>query len=180
MEFEKKYEESALLTLLSCDSEYAFQFLFDRYRNKIYTVALMYVKSAVIAEEIVQDVFLKLWYQRKNITEICSLENWLFTLTRNQTFNCLKKIAHESMAREKWIEQNVLSENTTDQKILNEEYQQLHEQAINNLTQHQHQVYTLGKEDGLPYDAISKSRTISPLPVKHTIERACASLSIFF
>ena len=180
MEFEKKYEESALLSLLSHDSEYAFQFLFDRYRNKIYKVALMYVKSSAIAEEIVQDIFLKLWFQRKNIAEIRSLENWLFTLTRNQTLNCLKKIAHESTAREKWIEQNVLSENTTDQKILNKEYQQLLEQAINNLSEQQYQVYILGKEEGLSYDGIGKRLSISPLTVKTHMARALASIRLFF
>ncbi len=180
MEFEKKYEESTLLSLLSQDSEYAFQFIFDRYRNKIYKVAMMYVKAPVVAEEIVQDVFLKLWYQRKNLTEIRSLENWLFTLTRNLTFNCLKKIAHEWTAREKWIEQNILSENTADQKLVNKEYQQLLQQAISNLSEQQKEVYRLGKEEEFSYEDISKHLSISPLTVKTHMARALASIRQFF
>ncbi len=180
MEFEKKYEESTLLSLLSQDSEYAFQFVFDRYRNKTYKVAMMYVKSPAIAEEIVQDVFLKLWYQRKNLTEIRSLESWLFTLTRNLTFNCLKKIAHEWTAREKWIELNVLSENTADHKILNKEYQELLQQAISHLSEQQQQVYRLGKQEGFSYDDIGKHLSISPLTVKTHMARALASIRSFF
>jgi RNA polymerase sigma-70 factor (ECF subfamily) len=100
MLIENKYEESTLLSLLARDSEYAFQLVFDRYRNNIYKVAMMYLKSPVMAEEIVQDVFLKLWFQRKHLTEIRSLESWFFTITKNLTLNCMKKIAHEWMARE--------------------------------------------------------------------------------
>ncbi|HEV8084594.1 MAG TPA: RNA polymerase sigma-70 factor [Chitinophagaceae bacterium] len=180
MQTEKKYEESELLSLLAQDSEYAFQLVFDRYRNHTYKVAMMYVKSPVIAEEIVQDVFLKLWYQRKNLADIRSLENWLFTLTRNLTFNCLKKIAHEWTAREKWVEQNFLSENTTDHKTLNKEYQQLLQQAISHLSEQQQQVFKFGKEEGLSYDAISKRLSISPLTVKTHMARALAFIRLFF
>ncbi len=180
MQFGKKYEESTLLSMLSQDSEYAFQLLFDRYRNNTYKVAMMYVKSPVLAEEIVQDVFLKLWYQRKNLLEIRSLENWLFTLTRNLTFNSLKKIAHEWKAREKWLDQNVLSENTTDHKLLNKEYHELLQQAIDNLSPQQQQVYKLAKEECLSYDAIGEHLSISPLTVKTHMARALASVRLFF
>ncbi len=180
MHFGNKYEESTLLSMLAQDSEYAFQLLFDRYRNNTYKVALMYIKSPVLAEEIVQDVFLKLWYQRKNLLEIRSLENWLFTLTRNLTFNCLKKIAYEWKAREKWLDQNVLSENTTDHKLLNKEYHQLLQQAVDNLSPQQQQVYKLAKEESLSYEAISEHLSISQLTVKTHMARALASVRLFF
>lgn len=179
MQSEKKYEESTLLSLLAQNSEYAFQLVFDRYRNNIYKVAMMYVKSPVIAEEIVQDVFLKLWFQRKHLTEIRSLESWFFTLTKNLTLNCMKKIAHEWTAREKWIKQNGLSENNADDKILNAEYQQLFQQAIAHLSPQQQQVYKMAKEQGLSYDAISRQLCISPLTVKTHMARALASMRLF-
>jgi RNA polymerase sigma-70 factor (family 1) len=179
MENEKKYEESTLLSLLAQDSEYAFQLVFDRYRNNIYKVSMMYVKSPVLAEEIVQDVFLKLWFQRKQLTEIRSLEPWLFTITKNLTLNCLKKIAHEWTAREKWIKQNDLTEDTADHKILNAEYQQLLQQAINHLSPQQQQVYRLAKEQGHSYDAISQQLSISPLTVKTHMARALAAIRLF-
>lgn len=179
MHIEKKYEESTLLALLEQDSEYALQLVFDRYRNTIYKVAMIYVKSPVIAEEIVQDVFLKLWFQRKHLKDIRSLESWLFTITKNLTLNCLKKIAHEWTAREKWVRQNDLSENTADYKILNAENQQLLQQAIKHLSQQQQQVYKLAKEEGLSYEVIGKQLSISPLTVKTHMARALASVRLF-
>jgi RNA polymerase sigma-70 factor (family 1) len=179
MQMENKYEESTLLSLLEQDSEYALQLVFDRYRNTIYKVAMIYVKSPVIAEEIVQDVFLKLWYQRKHLTEIRSLESWLFTITKNLTLNCLKKIGHEWTAREKWVKQNDLSENTADYKLLNAENQQLLQQAIQLLSPQQQQVYKLAKEEGLSYDTIGKQLSISPLTVKTHMARALAAIRSF-
>ncbi|MEI9806947.1 MAG: sigma factor [Bacteroidota bacterium] len=80
----------------------------------------------MIAEEIVQDVFLKLWFQRKNLTEIRSLESWLFILTKNLTLNCLKKIGHEVDGQGKMDKrENDLTENSADGKVLHAEYQQL-------------------------------------------------------
>jgi RNA polymerase sigma-70 factor (family 1) len=179
MQTEKKYGESTLLSLLAQNSEYAFQLLFDRYRNKIYKVAIMYMKSPVLAEEIVQDVFLKLWFQRKHLAEIRSLESWVFTLTKNLTLNCMKKIAHEWTAREKWIKQSELSENKTDYKVLNSEYQQLFQRAIAQLSPQQREVYKLAKEQGLSYDAISEKLSISQLTVKTHMARALASMRLF-
>jgi RNA polymerase sigma-70 factor (family 1) len=176
---EKKYEESTLLSMLAEDSEYAFQIIFDRHRDTIYKVAMLYVKSPVIAEEIVQDVFLKLWFQRKNLTQLRSLESWLFILTRNLTINCFKKITHEWMAREKWVKENDRSENKTDHKIIDAEYQRLLQQAIAQLSPQQQQVYKLAKEQGLSYEAISTRLSISPLTVKTHIARALSSIRLF-
>jgi RNA polymerase sigma-70 factor (family 1) len=179
MPLDEKYEESTLLALLAQDSEYAFQLVFDRHRNNIYKVAMLYVKSPVIAEEIVQDVFLKLWFQRKNITEIRSLQSWLFIIAKNLTINCLKKIAHEWTAREKWVKENELTEDTADFRVLNAEYEQLLHSAIGNLPSQQQQVYRLAKEQGLSYEVIGRQLSISPLTVKTHMARALASIRQF-
>jgi len=179
MRIEKKYEESTLIALLAQDSEYAFQLIFDRHRNNIYKISMLYVKSPVIAEEIVQDVFLKLWFQRKDLSQIRSLESWLFIVTKNLTLNSLKKIAHEWTAREKWIKSNEHSEDTADHKLLSTEYQQLLHQAVNHLSPQQQEVYRLAKEQGLSYEAIGVKLSISPLTVKTHMARALAAIRLF-
>ncbi|MEO8944507.1 MAG: sigma factor, partial [Ginsengibacter sp.] len=94
-----KYEDSQLIALLSDDSEYAFQLLYDRHRRRIYQTALRYLKSPSLAQEVVQDVFLKLWFYRKDIKADRSLEAWLYSLAKNNVLNRLKKIANEWKAK---------------------------------------------------------------------------------
>ncbi len=92
---EERYEQSKLIALLSEDSEYAFQLLYDRYRNRIYKLSLRFLKSSILAQEIVQDVFLKLWFSRKNIDADKRLEAWLLAIAKNALINRFKKLANE-------------------------------------------------------------------------------------
>ncbi len=179
MSDQSKYEESTLLSLLSQDSEYAFQVLFDQYRDIVYRTAIMYVKSPMSAEEVVQDVFLKLWYNRHTLREIKSIRSWLFIVTRNITFNSLKKIAHEWSAKENWIRETKLSENAADHKLIAAEYRELLETAIGELSPQQQQIYRLAKEGGLSYKAIGLRLNISPLTVKTHLSRAIVHIRSF-
>jgi len=179
MPIEKKYEESTLLVLLSQDSEYAFQLVFDRYRNTIYKVSMMYVKSPVIAEEIVQDVFLKLWFHRHNLTEIRSLESWLFVLAKNLALNSIRKIAHEWTARQKWVRQSDPAADRADAKLISAENNELMKQAVQRLSPHQQEVFTLAREQGLSYDDIAKKLCMSRLTVKTHMARALNSIRRF-
>lgn len=92
---EQSYEEAKLVALLADDSEYAFQLLFDRHRNRIYQTAILYLKSPVLAQEVVQDIFLKLWFERRNLRKDLPLEAWLFSIAKNNLLNRLKKVANE-------------------------------------------------------------------------------------
>ncbi|HEY4148217.1 MAG TPA: RNA polymerase sigma-70 factor [Chitinophagaceae bacterium] len=176
MPIENKYEETTLLVLLADDSEYAFQLLFDRYRNRIYKVAVLYVKSPVLAEEIVQDVFLKVWFQRKEIKALRSFEAWLFTVSKNYIINYLKKLANEWKARETWVRQTSASEDSADFKIRSDQFQQLLQQAIGQLPLQQQRIYKLAKEQYLSYEAIAQQLNISPLTVKTHMSRALDSI----
>lgn len=175
----KTLDNDALLALLNEDSDYAFQALFDRYRNHAYKVAMLYVKSPALAEDIVQDVFMKVWFQRKNLLAIASFEAWLYTLTRNFSLNCLKKIAHEFKARHSFTAGHPAFEDTADHKVRDLQYQELLFKAIEQLPEQQQKVYYLAKEKGLSYQAIAGNLSLSPLTVKTHMARALMSIRSF-
>jgi RNA polymerase sigma-70 factor (ECF subfamily) len=179
MSIEEKYEESKLLELLAQNSEHAFQLIFNRYRNKIYRVTNLYVKSPEVAEEIVQEVFLKLWLQRSSLSEIRSLESWLFILTKNHVFNYIKKLAHEWKIREKWMKEAPQMEDSADHRIRDTQYKELIAQAVSNLPVQQKLIYKMGKEEGLSYEAIGNKLSISPLTVKTHMARALQAIRNF-
>ena len=62
-------EQNRILKLLHEGSEYAFQIIFDRYKNRIYKLSLKYLVSPILAQEAVQDVFLKLWFAKDEIND---------------------------------------------------------------------------------------------------------------
>ncbi len=89
------YQDSELYALLCEDDENSFRFIYDKYHDRIYRVAMRYLKSDTISEEVVQEVFMKLWIERSNIKSGTPLEAWLYTVAKNNTINRLKKIATE-------------------------------------------------------------------------------------
>lgn len=172
-------EQANVLNLLAEGSEYAFQLVFDSYKNRVYNLALTYLKSPVLAEEIVQDTFLKLWFQRQNLANIHSLEAWIITVSKNLTINYLKKIAHEWGAKKDLIPGDERITNGTDFKVRNAEFSVLYQKALDTLPTQQRTIYELARNEGLTYDVIGKKLSISPLTVKTHMARALASLRLF-
>ncbi len=72
-------------------NEAAFAALFDKYWAGVYSHILSFLKEAVLAEEVTQDIFLKIWEQRKRLPELDSFRNFLFVITRNRIFSELRK-----------------------------------------------------------------------------------------
>jgi len=179
MPFEKNHTTAPLTVLLSQDSEHAFQLIFKQYSKKVYAVALMYLKASQAAEEILQDVFLKLWKHRKSMAGTVSLEAWLYTVTKNSILNSLKKQAYETVAKNKFAKQIIDTENATDHKIRDAQYHQLIQEAIANLSRQQQLAFTLAKEEGLTYQQIGTKLSLSSLTVKKHISRALHSIRQF-
>lgn len=169
---EKRYEESRLLALLSEDSQFAFQVLFDRYKDHIYKVASLYVKSPAMAEEIVQDVFMKVWLNRKSLTGVESFEAWLFVVSKNLIFNYNKRLALEWKACRKYQEQAPAPDNSADRKVSSAQYAALLQKAISELSGQQKTVYLLAREENLSYQEIGERLNISALTVKTHMARA--------
>lgn len=170
------YEEGKLITLLQENSEYAFQLIFDKHRNRIYKTAIKFLKSPIIAQDVVQDVFLKLWFERKNIDASKPLEAWLFTVAKNNILNKLKKIANEWKAVDLLSHNNSFIENTTENMVGAAEFKRDLALAISKLPEQQKSVFHLSKFENLSYFQISQQLGISPLTVKTHLSRAVSSI----
>jgi len=96
-------EEKKVLELLAQGNEFSFTLLFDHYRGRIFSVALKFLKSRELAEEVVQEVFLKIWSRREDLTRVLDFEAYLFTVARNLIFDLIKDIAKETTTRNDFI-----------------------------------------------------------------------------
>jgi RNA polymerase sigma-70 factor (family 1) len=173
-------EEAKLILLLSQDSEYAFQLLYDRHRNRIYQTAVRYLKSPLLAQEVVQDVFLKLWFERRNMKIGQPLEAWLYTVAKNNLLNRLKKIANE------WKALNYLKSvpretgSQASDKLQDTEYNKLLINALAELSEQQQKVFQLARQENLTYAEIGERLGISPMTVKTHMSRALDHIKTYF
>lgn len=173
------YEDKKLISLLNEGDESAFNIIYDRYRNRIYSQALRYLSSPVIAQEIVQDVFLKLWLERADIRKEAPVEAWLFVVARNLLINQLKKMARDWKALDLMTAGHVEEKNSVFDNLKEKEYEQLLNQVIEELPEKQRLVYQLARFDQMPYVQIARYLNISPLTVKTHMARALQHIRSF-
>jgi RNA polymerase sigma-70 factor (ECF subfamily) len=170
------YHEGEVLRLLKGGSELAFAQIFDRYRPQVYRTARQFLKSTELAEEIVQEVFLKLWLKRETMDEVERLDAFLFTIARNLTLDALRKLSHEIVAKKHFSSEASYSENTIDHALQETQYAELLEQAVALLPPQQKQVFHLAKVEGLSHEAIAEQLNISRLTVKAHMAKALQSI----
>lgn len=167
--------EKRLLVLTSRGNEASFEQLYNCYRGWVYVIANLLVKSEE-AEDLLQDVFTKVWMEREQLSNIQNFKAWLGTITRNSVYNFLKRNA----IREK-----------LDRKTANAPHQEidtpftitefrdlryvLHE-AIIELPSQQQKVFTMGRIDGLKHTEIADHLGISKETVKKHMMAALKSI----
>lgn len=89
-----QYDEKELLALIALGNQAAFTQLFDRYRRKVLFIASDLLRSNEAAEDVLQNVFTKIWLNRARATEINQFSAYLNRMIRNEVFDLLRKKAY--------------------------------------------------------------------------------------
>jgi RNA polymerase sigma-70 factor (ECF subfamily) len=167
-----------LLRLMSEGNEDAFAKIFRFYAPRLGEYVLSIIGNRETTEEIIQDVFMKVWRRRASVTSIREFSSYLFIMTRNAAMSEIVRIAAELRKKKSYREWSVY----TNDETLSQEYEdnmQLVDQAIERLPSQQQQVYKLGKREGLSYKDIGREMQINPSTVKRYMYIATQSILRF-
>ena len=172
-------EKEILLRIADGDT-IAFGMVFNHYYHHLYTVALIYTKIHELSEDIVQQVFLRIWEKRAGLTGICDFESFLFISTRNEIVNCLRK----QVVRRKYtahIKEMFEAESscTPEQYLIARQRLDVVQKAIRQLPPKQQQVWKLSREKGLSYEDIAAQLGIAIPTVKGHVSSALRSIRQF-
>ncbi len=155
--------------------ECAFRDLFKAYYQRLVNYARRYVHDTDIAENIVEDVFLKIWNDRKKLHIAISLQAYLFKAVRNHSLNYVKRLKLEH----KMISDLAYSPNrieTPEEHFIEKEMHQQIQQAISELPERSRTVFTMHRYDNLKYSEIAEILDISVGTVETHMVRALRSL----
>ncbi len=165
----KKYCRETLAENPS-DNKEAFIILFEKFKNKVFSYSLHITHSETIAEDITQEVFIKVWLNIHSLSEINNVEAWIITIARNLCFNQLKKQALEQKLS-KFAIKNLEHANTGDTISFKERLNEVN-QIINNLPSQQRIIFNLNKMEGLKNEEIALQLNISVNTVKSHFTKA--------
>lgn len=173
------YDERAILVRIVQGDQQAFQMLFNHYQNKVFGYALKLLGSEVAAEEVVQNVFIKIWLNRGSLNNIENFGGYIRTVTRNHTLNELKRIARETLAlaikNQDWADADFNTEN----QIIYKDTHRVLQRALETLPPQQKLVYSMCKVEGMKYDEVAQKLCISPLTVKAHLKQAAKSVKSY-
>jgi RNA polymerase sigma-70 factor (ECF subfamily) len=152
-----------LLQRVEAGDQLAFRELYHIYNKRLHYFAFALVKTKEAAEEIVEDVFIRLWNQRNSITSINNLRIYLYTATKNTALNYLSRKARENIV-EPFDNIDIALQETgisPEQIMITAETYQRIRQAVEALPPRCKMIFKLIREDGLRYKEVAEILNIS-------------------
>lgn len=135
--------------------------LYHFYYPRLFSFIKGFMKVDDDIDDVIQDVFIKLWENRNNITNIETFNSWIFTVTKNEVISLfrlkIKKAEFESRIREKAIQTESLTDNTLEYNEIKERVDRL----IDQLPEKRRQIFRLSREQGLSQKEIANQLGIS-------------------
>lgn len=171
----KYLNQATLLEHLKRGQEEAFVYLIDNYHKRLFGYAISLTKDKAMAEDIVQNVFLRTWEKRKKLEINSSLQNYLFKSTHNEFLNQYKKNRSTMLLEHKYFESLNKSATSHDENSLKHALEIIYFE-IEQLPPKCKQVFLLSRKEGLTNIEISDYLNISIKTVEAHITKAFSML----
>lgn len=172
MQVDKKVVE-----LLRAGNVEAFEKVFFSFADRIYYFSYRYLRNQYDAEEVVQEVFVKLWENKENLNEELSLSGYIFTIARNTIFNQNRKKVNEQAYQEyvRTFLDNISSK--TEDDLIYSDIKEIVDKVIEDLPPQRKLVYKMSREKGLSYKEIAQELDLSERTVEAHIRLALKTLT---
>ena len=151
-----------LMQQIAAGNEQSFRQLYNSYYKKLFHFAFALVKTREAAEEIVEDVFIKIWNVRQTLTGIHNIKVYLYTATKNTSLNFLAKKAKENITRPfDHIHIDLAENNSPEALMITAELHKKIQVAIDKLPPRCKIIFKLVREDKLKYKEVAEILNIT-------------------
>lgn len=167
-----KYSDEELMKEIKVDNMLAFDVFYNRYIKRLYKFAFSILKTQEDTENIIQDVYMSLWINRKKVEKESSVKYYLFSIAYNSTITLIRKRVKEFQYIEYLKSLQTLNQEPVDLEI---EYMEMTDKLnniIDALPERQKEIYKLLRVEGLKYSEIAKRLNISIKTVETHVSRA--------
>ncbi|MDR1414435.1 MAG: RNA polymerase sigma-70 factor [Odoribacteraceae bacterium] len=170
--------ERELLARVATGDERAFRRLFDAYQPRVYSFAVYLTRSVPLAEDIVQEVFTRVWVAREEAREVEFFHAYVKTIARNVAANHLKRLARERVILGELLADAPATTSSTEDEVLENEFRRLLDEAVAALPPRQREVFLLHRRDHLKQEEIAERLHLSYHTVKEHMKKALAALRL--
>lgn len=158
--------------------------LYRLFNKRLHHFARVITRSSEMAEEIVEDVFVKLWSNRNRITEVDNLTVYLYVAVKNRSLNAISQKASE-LIRAPFDDLDIETGHmVTDpyNQLVTAEMMKRMQQAVENLPARCKMIFKLVREDGLKHREVAEILNISintvDVQMAIAIKKICTDLQV--
>ena len=172
----------ALILSLKKGEKSAYKEIYDDFFGVMYRLSFQYLHDELIAEEIVQDTFLRLWEIRNTLNEQFNIRNYLYTLTKNSCLNCLRNqriaLRHQKNIQYLEVQYNEMALEKLGSYIEYDELIQRVDRTISLLPEELKSTFLLSRDEGLPYKKIAVIQSVSVKTIEARISKVLKILRL--
>lgn len=165
-------DESTLVYNLNNGNEAAFNMLFDIYHHAVYNYVVRFIKSPSLTDDIVQDVFVKIWEARYTIKSERSVRSFIFTIAKHHLLNVLKRASLEKKIKVEIMKFALQSHTRSEDEVIYADLTQFADRAIKNLPPQRRLIFKMHQEQGKDFKQIATILGISKNTVRDHLAKA--------
>ena len=169
-------DDSLCLRELSEGSYEAFDTLYMRYSPIVEQFALSLLKRKEEADDITQNIFLKIWENRSSMSGVHSFRAYLFKMVRNAVYDTFSRRKPTSGLQDSMKLGDILRSEDMEEKISAKDLNMLMDMAVENMPEQRRRVFRMSRRDGLSHKEISMQLGISTKTVEYHMSKALAEL----
>lgn len=176
----RKKTDTELVNLLIRDNETAFSELYVRYKDKLHYFCLSLLKSEEETNDIVQEIFIRLWESRIFINPDLSFSSFLYTIARNRILNYFRDMDIDAKAKSILAQNKPVEEDVIESNLIYTEYQNILKEAIEQLSSQRKKIFNMSRMDNLTHKEIAEQLGISVNTVQEHISESLRFIKTYF
>ncbi|NML20717.1 RNA polymerase sigma-70 factor [Pseudoflavitalea sp. G-6-1-2] len=173
---EASYNDAQLLQQLAEGNATAFQVIYERFQQSVFSFAFYLTKSKDLSEEVVQEVFTRVWEKRASLPEQTLLLPYIKKMTQNLVLDIFRKAGREQAFQQLLYNAMSTALNEPADALHEKELRRIYRNAIALLPPQKKIIFTLSRDHHLSYEQIAAKLQLSPNTVRNHMTEAIRSV----
>lgn len=172
--------DKELIVLLTKNDEGAFREIYFRYKDKLWHYCFSFLKSQDESDDMVQEVFIRLWEMRHFVDSSLAFSSFLYTMTRNRILNYFRDMNVEAQVMKALALKQTEFEATIESELIFSDYRQILTDAIDKLPAQRKRIFSMSRIDNLSHKEIAAHLGISVYTVQEHISESLRFIKSYF
>jgi len=168
----EKFNLKRILKELSKDHESPLEELFNYYYPRLFEFSRSFLKLEQGIDDILQEVFIRIWQNRKKIKDPATFNSYIFTITRNLLLNELRSRLNQESLKDEIRQLSTAQEYTSLDQIQYKDLKNRVDEIIGELPERQKEIFILSRTEGLSHKEIAEKLQITTKTVEYHISLA--------